>query len=249
MCTLTWRFDRDGLFLCFNRDEKRTRRPALPPGPRILDGVRLLTPTDGDAGGSWLAVNEFGLAVAVLNYYEADSPVSGPTPATHESRGHLVLRMAASRSWPELLARMEALRCENYRPFYLVLFSGLGEVSMMRWNGVVLERSVLNEGHLPVTTSSFQTEEVTACRRSMFQRLLRDRGGVSPEMLAEFHHSRDERGGAYSVTMTRPDALTVSFSSVRIGNERATFYYQPRWTEGVDPGYLSGQTFALETSR
>jgi hypothetical protein len=64
-------------------------------------------------------------------------------------------------------------------------------------------------------------------------------------MLSAFHHSRDDLGGPYSVTMTRPDALTVSFSMVTIGTKRVSFYYQPRHSDGVDPVYLPGSEVTL----
>ncbi len=69
MCTVSWRAARDGYDLFFNRDELHTRAPELPPALSERDGVRFLAPRDGDHGGTWLAVNEHGLTVCLLNDY------------------------------------------------------------------------------------------------------------------------------------------------------------------------------------
>src|SRR5262245_8061057 len=70
--TVSWTPTREGYALRFNRDERRTRGPGLPPGMMEGDGVRFLAPTDADAGGTWIGVNQFGLTVGLLNrYHEA----------------------------------------------------------------------------------------------------------------------------------------------------------------------------------
>ena len=62
MCTVSWLHEPGGYHLLCNRDEKRTRGAAL--GPRIQKsaGVRFVAPADADFGGTWIAVNEFGVS-------------------------------------------------------------------------------------------------------------------------------------------------------------------------------------------
>ena len=78
MCTVSWRFELTAeqpaprFELFFNRDESRRRGPAHP--PQIMEPVgesKLLAPIDSDAGGTWLAANEHGLVLALLNLYQA----------------------------------------------------------------------------------------------------------------------------------------------------------------------------------
>ncbi|MCV6603730.1 MAG: NRDE family protein, partial [Porticoccaceae bacterium] len=84
MCTLSWIQHQDSYSLVFNRDELNSRQRALPPALKTaLDGSRYLSPTDTDAGGSWLQVNEHGLTACLLNYYAADT---APSDDVH-SRG------------------------------------------------------------------------------------------------------------------------------------------------------------------
>lgn len=69
MCTITWLQREDGYEVFCNRDELKTRRPALPPRFAECAGVRYLAPIDVDGGGSWLGVNELGLSLCLINHY------------------------------------------------------------------------------------------------------------------------------------------------------------------------------------
>ena len=66
MCTVSWLPEPGGFTLCFNRDERRTRGAALPPESRRAGGRAFLAPYDSDHGGTWLAVNDAGLALGLL---------------------------------------------------------------------------------------------------------------------------------------------------------------------------------------
>src|SRR6185312_11981515 len=70
MCTVSWIHAREGYQLLCNRDERHTRRPAQAPTVRQNGGVRFIAPIDGEEGGSWIGVNEFGLTLCLLNRYD-----------------------------------------------------------------------------------------------------------------------------------------------------------------------------------
>ena len=85
MCTVTWVHEQAGGYHLFSsRDEKRTRSVALTPELYETSGVRWMAPLDPDGGGSWVAVNEFGFSVCLLN--------GNGTPGTL-SRGRLVTEL------------------------------------------------------------------------------------------------------------------------------------------------------------
>jgi hypothetical protein len=67
VCTLSVVPIGDRVRLAFNRDEKRTRAPGLPPRAARIGHRTAILPTDPASGGTWLAVNDAGLALAVLN--------------------------------------------------------------------------------------------------------------------------------------------------------------------------------------
>ena len=99
MCTVTWRAHAGGYDLFMNRDELSSRGPALPPSVRERSGVRVVAPVDSDGGGSWVAANEHGLAVCLLNYYP---PRFEPQRREFQSRGRLVIELAASATVSEV---------------------------------------------------------------------------------------------------------------------------------------------------
>ena len=76
MCTLTWWRGGNGAFeVYFNRDEKKTRSVAVPPGVHEVRGVRFLAPVDPDGRGTWIVANEQGLVVCLLNRWQEEGEI------------------------------------------------------------------------------------------------------------------------------------------------------------------------------
>ncbi|MCX7017196.1 MAG: NRDE family protein [Candidatus Sumerlaeota bacterium] len=76
MCTATLHRSEDSLLLTMNRDELHSRAPEIPPAIRAGDPA-WMAPTDSQAGGTWIGVNDRGLAVCLLNaYWPEDAPVA-----------------------------------------------------------------------------------------------------------------------------------------------------------------------------
>src|SRR4051812_50066950 len=59
-----------------NRDEM-IDRPAKPPGRHWPDRAEIVAGIDLLAGGSWLGVNDWGVAAAVLNRHGSLGPAAG----------------------------------------------------------------------------------------------------------------------------------------------------------------------------
>src|SRR4051794_11634515 len=109
MWTVTWERSSKGYELFCNRDERRTRKPAFSPRLFQRDGVSCVAPVDADCGGSWVAVNEFGLTVCILNGIDQrhlDSAVS---------RGQLVFEATSSRSVKEFMQSLDFTDLRQYR--------------------------------------------------------------------------------------------------------------------------------------
>ena len=137
MCTMSWLLDPEGYRVFFNRDERRTRRPARPPEAGEGGGVRFLAPRDGDHGGSWLLAAETGLTLALLNLYEAERP---PLEGEFRSRGLLVLDLADLEGPEALEMRLEAAGPERYQPFLpacldLLHWSAVDHLRFLSWYG------------------------------------------------------------------------------------------------------------------
>jgi len=213
---MSWRRDDTGYDLFFNRDERRSRLPAEAPGPRRAGSTRVLAPRDGEAGGSWIAVNEHGLSVALLNGYHG----SDSEPGHWTSRGRLVMDLAGCADVAALDARLEATDLAPFRTFHLV---GLdrSEGLLASWVDGSLERR--DEGGFapPLVSSSYRFEQVRESRRKLFA----DRSDV--DAILDYHRSHSPERGPSSPCMHRDDARTVSFTWVRVDPAEITMRYSP----------------------
>jgi Transport and Golgi organisation 2 len=98
-----------------NRDEM-IGRPSLPPARHWPDRPELIAGKDQLAGGSWLGINDWGVAAAILNRHGSLGPAPG-----QRSRGELVLE---ALDHPDAVAAAEALSHLDpaaYRTFNLII--------------------------------------------------------------------------------------------------------------------------------
>ncbi|GAA6173401.1 hypothetical protein NBRC116592_30710 [Colwellia sp. KU-HH00111] len=69
MCTLAYLLHENGYEIFFNRDEQRARSPAILPA--FYSSINAIFPVDPQGKGTWIAVNQQGLTLALLNNYQA----------------------------------------------------------------------------------------------------------------------------------------------------------------------------------
>jgi hypothetical protein len=221
MCTVSWIHDDSGYELFCNRDERRTRLGARDPRVYAAGDVRYIAPIDGNFGGTWIAVNQAGLTACLLN-----GPSDGAAQR-HTSRGAIVQSIIGSRSMREALQAAGDLDLEWFAPFTLALIQPGGSSCLFEWTGN--GRKVLNdaERRLPLTSSSYEPETVIRVRRDVFQRIIEQSGGVSPDALRRFHRSHQPERCAHSVCMHRHDAETVSYTRIRVNLGRVKMFYRP----------------------
>ena len=227
MCTLSWTRDQSsgggesGYTLFFNRDEQRSRPPAVPPRRFENEMHRWVAATDPQGGGTWLASNDSGLSVALLNSYESVPDPEDSSPAGFRSRGKLVVEVVSQCERAEDGVRylQSALPRAEYRPFYIAIIDLRGDV-VRHWDGRGLRDHDAGEGFL--SSSSFRPGEVIAWRREEFARR-RDR--------ESFHRQHDPEKPACSVLMSRPDAATVSLSKIDVSSGSGIRYF---YAEGPD---------------
>src|SRR3712207_9571694 len=85
---------RSGFRVAFSRDELRVRLAGLPPGVGVFGARRAVHPTDAAAGGTWIAVNDAGLVLFLLN---VNLPSPRPRSEEHtselQSRQYIVCRL------------------------------------------------------------------------------------------------------------------------------------------------------------
>lgn len=218
MCTVSWLHDENGYQLFCNRDEKLTRKRALAPRLAVRDGVRFVAPVDGDFGGTWLATNEFGVTVGLLNGANLTGS-GGGYPREARSRGLFLLDLISSPSVAVVCDRVRDADLASFAPFTLAVIEPGQPTAVIEWNGSLKTVGFQDEPCYMLTSSSLNSEEVRKKRQEEFGRLATS--------LLLFHQSHSPARSAYSVCMHRSDAETVSFSRVRVSHAGIDFFYTP----------------------
>jgi hypothetical protein len=247
MCTVSWTTGREGYELFFNRDELNSRAAERPPELGRHEGVAYLAPRDGERGGTWLAVNELGVTVGLLNDYACAWRPSAAGP--RYSRGHVVEACATDGSHAQVIQTLQAQPLSRIAPFHLVVLSPDVGARVIHWQGLQLVSRETPGPVPPLTSSSFATEEIIGLRKDRFSFFVRDPRAAEPAELRAYHRQHARAAGAQSVLMFRPDAATRSISQVRVSGGRVELSYQSvRW-EAAGPVLAPAVTLMLSRRR
>lgn len=222
MCTVTWVHQPGGYHLFCNRDEKLTRATAHPPAIWEQDGTRYIAAIDPDLGGTWLAANEFGVSVCLLN-----GPPSGGIKTPCASRGLLVRDLTGAPSARACLRRLARRDLNQFASFTLLVVAPAVPTAVAQWMGRKLVVRRAGGALMPLTSSSYNTVDVCRSRIREFRVLTATSKRVDTDFLHRFHSSHSPARGPYSVCMHRADAETVSFSWVTVTRETVCFRYSP----------------------
>lgn len=221
MCTVTWLATRDGFELRMNRDERRTRSVAIPPAVYERDGVRYVAPRDVDGGGTWIAVNDAGLAVCLLN-----GPVAPDGQAGQRSRGLLVEELASAWSVDDVRMRFRQTSLSCYASFTMLVLEPGAPACLVRWDGATIVVDASARQSMLLTSSSVDLEAVVASRTAVHREYMRTSRGRDAEMLERFHRDHGPDCGHLSVCMHREDATTVSYTRVAVCRDAVLMHYE-----------------------
>jgi hypothetical protein len=230
VCTLTWSPRPGGYLLAFNRDERRTRLPALAPS-RVAanaDGLAYLAPSDADAGGTWLTANSAGLTVGVLNLYQAEvALIADHRPAQPRSRGLLVRELAGHADGDGVASALGRRELTSYLPFTLFAVDAAGDLRCWQWDGAGLLELLAPQP--PLVSSGVDVAGATAARGALWREM-----AIEPQpgdldafrqLHLGFHASHRPQRGRLSPCMHREDASTVSLTLVEVDAERVAMRY------------------------
>lgn len=218
MCTVTVIPIAGGLRLVSNRDELRTRPPSSTAREHEVssaDGaVRALWPVDPTGGGTWVGVNERGLAMTLLNLNLDPHPA---LPADPLSRGVVITSVAHCAGAHEAADLVGDLQLERMNCFRLVL-ADTERVLCLRW-----DRGALTIDEHPLEPLCFASsglgDHLVQSRLALWHAML-DQQGVSPDTQDAFHAHRWPERGFESVLMDREEARTTSTTVVEVGGAR-----------------------------
>ena len=232
MCTLTllrepWlrgaAGDRPVWRVVFNRDEQRSRPLAMPPALHALGTVRALHPVDPQGGGTWIAVTEHGLVLALLNGDDRGAP-DPPEAPPRKSRGTIIPALAATAARRAADVTVRVLDPQAYRPFHLVIADERGAIEVTSAGRVLAAAAPDRSDRLIRTSSSVDPAAVRAWRTALFAP---PGTPASAEEQDAFHARAEPTRPAFGVAMTRVDACSVSITTVEVFPERVRMTYRP----------------------
>jgi hypothetical protein len=217
MCTVTFIPREGGYLLGMNRDERFSREPAAP--PRAFGAA--VYPHE-PSGGTWIAANRRGVALALLNRTDGERQASG-----RRSRGEIIPATIAAEdavAAGELLGRLDLA---EIAPFRLIgFFPSEQAVREWTWDGRTLETAKLPWQARHWFSSGLGDREAREQRGAVCQAAWKDPAAGSPEWLRDLHRSHLPERGAYSICVHRGEAGTLSYTEVQAGPD-VSMVYQP----------------------
>ena len=225
MCTVSAVPTADGFRLACNRDERRTRPTACGPRLHRTGTHQALWPVDPQSGGTWIGVNDAGLAMVLLNRHPRNAPVCTPT----HSRGVLIPRWLGAARIETVVARARAELGSSggdtqFEPFTLVMIQrhDVATVDYRAGRTAIARRRLTRP--VMFTSSSLGDELVDRPRRRLFAALVESsRRPLAAQ--AQFHRHRWPDRQQISVRMTRTDAATVSYTTIDVCGETIAIEY------------------------
>ncbi len=225
MCTLTVipLFDEGdaiaGYRLVTNRDEARWRPVAEPPVLHAVGERAAIWPIDPLAEGTWVGVNDAGLLLSILNG-NPHPPPRLPSRSELISRGRLIPRLLEEDAAEDAFARLERdFDLDAFAPFRLVAVDENGVHSAV-WDR---ERSLRPQrpSACACFVSSGLGDHLVAPRIELFNRFFKNQQAPTPAEQDAFHAHRWPERPELSVRMSRPDARTVSRTTVEVRRRSA----------------------------
>jgi hypothetical protein len=223
MCTVSFLARKNGYALAMNRDEKLTRIAGLPPTTTLVKGRKVICPSE-PGGGTWIALNDAGATLALINWYSIEEHVlTGGL-----SRGDVVKSMCAAATVEAAASALDLLPLSRMNPFRLVgIFPCQKAVAEWRW-----DLKLLTTAHHPWRarqwiSSGFNEPEAQRVRGAVFRRAREQSSFGGLDWLRRLHRSHLPEAGPFSTCMHRADAATVSYTEIQVAGKKGQLTYCP----------------------
>jgi hypothetical protein len=208
MCTVTFVTRKRGYALGMNRDERLARAKGLPPRLRFVNGVQVFHPTE-PGGGTWIALNETGATLALINWYS----IPASTNAHIVSRGEVVKACRHAATSTEVDSVLGRLSLHRMNPFRLIgIFPRARHVFEWRWDLESLIRKRHKWRTQQWASSGFDEPAAQQARNKTFKQAQKQASIGSLDWLRRLHSSHVPESGPNSICMHRDDAATVSYT-------------------------------------
>jgi hypothetical protein len=221
MCTVTFIPRKTGYLVGMNRDEKLTRVAGLPPVQRNKDGRTVIYPSE-PSGGTWISLNDSGTTFALVNWYS----VLTKAKKGIVSRGQIIPSISTTSSSETAKRDLAVLPLAQIKPFRLIgIFWASRQIKEWQWDLQDLVET--NHGWRAKQWISSGFDEPTAQKiRSHTFRIFRMRTSFGRvHSLRRLHSSHTPEKGPFSTCMHGEDAITVSYTEVRVSRNRASLQH------------------------
>lgn len=230
MCTLTAISSTpggssDGLLfrVVVNRDEQRTRCPALPPIVRRFGDFDAILPIDPPSRGTWVGVNSAGLTLALLN---SNPIVKPPARSGLRSRGAIIPSLLHCADASQAMASLLQINPREFPPFRLVAIDA-DKLATAVADGtrIAMQSSRSLDRPFLATSSGLGDHLVEWPRRDLFCQIM---SSPLPPFEAQdaFHRHFWADRRHLSVDMFRSDALTVSRTVIEVRRDSVRMTYR-----------------------
>jgi uncharacterized protein with NRDE domain len=220
MCTVTFIPVKDSVFITSNRDEKLTRRNAIPPALYEYNRHKLLFPKDADAGGTWIIFRENGDAAVLLN---GAFLCHSSQPAYRKSRGILLLELMSADhiSWAYYRADLSGIE-----PFTIILFEK-GCLYEFRWDGNERFYKQLSARRSYIWSSATLYDGLAMKKREQwFASFLNRTPHPTQFDILNFHRLTGDGSKRNDLLMNRDNIYsTVSISGIMLTPDRGSMTY------------------------
>ena len=220
MCTLSVITRDDGYHLAMNRDERLSRGEAIPPSGVDLGRTTAVYPRDS-AGGTWVAANNHGIALALLNWNDVPQPGTEKT----RSRGDVIPALIGSISQDEVQRALQKLDLQGIWPFRLVgVFPAEKRIAEWCWNQQKLELQFHDWKPRHWFSSSMSDKRATAERGAVCNAAWSMEDAGSLAWLRRLHASH-AGPGPFSLCVHREHVGTLSYTEISCGAEKIECWY------------------------
>ena len=213
-----------GFRLVCNRDELRTRPLALPPTIRRFGDRTAALPVDFPSCGTWIAVSDAGLVMALLNA-NPQRRLQLDDIASRQSRGRIIPALLHCDEVEQALELARDIDPYDFQPFRLIVLNESTCIEIASNGFDLMSASRAFDGApLMFTSSGLGDQLVEHPRRELFDRMVRS-AALSPARQDAFHAHQWPDRPQISVMMERADARTVSRTIVEVRNDAASLRY------------------------
>lgn len=223
MCTVTYLpLGDDSFILTSSRDVPYKREKALQPKEYVEDGVKIVYPKDGKAGGTWIGTSEKDRLICLLNggYKNHESK-----PAYRKSRGLIVKELLVVTEINQALVQIDL---DEIEPFTLVIVDwclGLELIEFV-WTGKKKHIfKIPQEAHI-WSSATLYDDATKKLRQEWFVSWKDAMAEFSQESILAFHKTAGNGNPIQNVLMKRDGGGTVSISSIKREKGELNFLYE-----------------------